>query len=62
MKKLILLLSLLVLLTGCTVVRIDTSNIDNILNVILTKNNQMWKKCKLLITENCDYLGFSKYI
>ena len=30
--------------------------------VILTKNNQMWKKCKLLITENGDYLGFSKYI
>ena len=38
MKK-IAILFMLLLLTGCTVVRIDTSSIDNIVNVVLSKEN-----------------------
>lgn len=37
MKKVILIMLSIVLLTGCTVVRIDTANIDNTINVILSK-------------------------
>ena len=44
MKKLILVLSLVLFLTGCSVVRIDTSDIDNILNVVLTKNNKLYNQ------------------
>ena len=44
MKKAILVILMLLLLTGCSIVRIDTSNIDNILNVILTKNNKLYNQ------------------
>lgn len=44
MKKIILMLLLVLVLTGCTVVRIDTSSIDNILNVILTKDNKLYNQ------------------
>lgn len=45
MKKItILLLSILLLTTGCTVVRINTKSIDNILNVILSKNNKLYNR------------------
>ena len=45
MKKKVLILSLiLLLLTGCTSVRIDTKSIDNILNVILTKDNKLFNQ------------------
>lgn len=43
MKKVIILL-LCFFLTGCTVVRIDTKNIDNILNVILSKENNLYNR------------------
>ena len=43
MKKVFIVL-ILTLLTGCSVVRIDTSNIDNILKVILTKNNTLFNQ------------------
>lgn len=43
MKKLFLSLMIL-LLCGCSVVRIDTSNIDNILKVILTKDNKLFNQ------------------
>ena len=43
MKKIIIIVILL-FLTGCSVVRIDTSNIDNILKVILTKNNDLYNQ------------------
>lgn len=32
------------LITGCTVVRIDTSSIDNIVNVILSKDNKIYNR------------------
>lgn len=44
MKKIILIFSLVLILTGCSVVRIDTSSIDNILSVILTKNNKLYNQ------------------
>ena len=44
MKRIILVLVALLILTGCSVVRIETSNIDNILNVILTKNNKLYNQ------------------
>ena len=45
MKKVSLLLIVLVmsiLMTGCTAVRIDTTNIDNIVNVVLSKDNVLY--------------------
>ena len=44
MKKIVLIFSLVLVLTGCSIVRIDTSNIDNILNVILTKDNKLYNQ------------------
>ena len=43
MKKILIVL-IVMLLTGCSVVRIDTSSIDNILKVILTKNNELFNQ------------------
>lgn len=31
-------------LTGCTMVRIDTSNIDTIVNIVLSKDNQLYNE------------------
>ncbi|MBR6690113.1 MAG: membrane lipoprotein lipid attachment site-containing protein [Bacilli bacterium] len=44
MKKIIMIFSLVLILTGCSIVRIDTSSIDNILNVILTKDNKLYNQ------------------
>lgn len=44
MKKIILIILLVLVLTGCSIVRIDTSSIDNILNVILTKDNNLYNQ------------------
>ena len=44
MKKILTILMLLILTTGCTMVRIDTSNIDSMTNVILSKNNKLFNK------------------
>lgn len=40
MKKILILL-IIVICAGCTVVRIDTKNLDNITNVILSKDNKL---------------------
>lgn len=44
MKKLVILPLILLILTGCTVVRIDTDNIDNTINVVLSKNNELYNR------------------
>lgn len=44
MKKSIILLCLLMLLSGCTVVRIDTNSIDNIIDVVLSKENKLYNQ------------------
>ncbi len=64
MKK-ILLLCLLLLLTGCSVVRIDTSSVDNIINVVLSKNNQLYnhigKGYKYYIPRGVTYIDTNDY-
>ena len=42
MKKLIIMLLSVFLLTGCTVVRINTDKIDTIINVVLSKDNTLY--------------------
>lgn len=44
MKKLIILALMAVVLTGCTVVRIDTNSIDNIVNVVLSKDSDLYNR------------------
>lgn len=44
MKKLIILIGMLFLITGCTVVRIDTEDIDNTINIILSKENKLYNQ------------------
>lgn len=44
MRKIILTILLVLVLTGCSIVRIDTSSIDTILNVILTKDNTLFNQ------------------
>lgn len=41
-KKLLIMLLAVFLLTGCTVVRIATDNIDTIINVVLSKDNNLY--------------------
>lgn len=44
MKKYIIVILAVILLTGCTAVRIDTKNIDNMVNVILSKDNKLYNR------------------
>lgn len=44
MKKIIVLLGAIVLFTGCTIVRIDTQNMDNTINVVLSKDNKLYNR------------------
>ncbi len=44
MKKTIIIILLTIVLTGCSAVRIETNNIDNVLNIILTKNNKLFNQ------------------
>lgn len=44
MKKIVILLLVALTLTGCTVVRINTDDIDNTINVILSKNNELYNR------------------
>jgi len=43
-KKCIIICLLMIMLTGCTIVRIDTTSIDNILDVILSKDNTLYNR------------------
>lgn len=43
-KKIFLVSVIAFLLTGCTVVRIDTQSIDSILNVVLSKDNSLYNQ------------------
>ena len=44
MKKVVLCILLLLCVAGCSVVRINTSSIDTIINVILSKNNSLYNR------------------
>ena len=43
MKKIMIIL-LLIICTGCTIVRIDTESIDNITSVVLSKENILYNR------------------
>ena len=64
MKK-VLLLSLLLLLCGCSIVRIDTSSIDNIVEVILSKDNNLYnqigKGYKYYVPRGVSYMDTNDY-
>lgn len=59
MKKFLILI-LCFFLTGCTVVRIDTKNTDNIISVILSKQNNLYNRVgkgyKYYIPKGVTYL------
>lgn len=44
MKKKVILFLIVLLQVGCTIVRIDTKSIDNITNVVLSKNNKLYNR------------------
>lgn len=44
MKKVALCVLLIMMLCGCTIVRINTSNIDTIIDVILSKENTLYNR------------------
>ena len=64
MKKLLLTFVLL-LLCGCSIVRIDTSSIDNIVGVVLSKNNNLYnqigKGYKYYIPRGVSYMDTNNY-
>lgn len=43
-NKSIIICLLVLVLTGCTIVRIDTTNIDNIVSVVLSKDNTLYNR------------------
>ena len=65
MKKILILLSITVLLTGCSVVRIDTSDIDNIVNVVLSKDNDLYNRIgkgyKYYVPRQANYIDTIEY-
>lgn len=44
MKKSFFIVFIALILTGCTVVRIDTSKVENITKVVLSKNNTLYNR------------------
>lgn len=64
-KKTILLALCILMLTGCTVVRIDTSSIDNTINVVLSKNNNLYnhigKGYKYYIPRGVSYIDTNEF-
>ncbi len=65
MKKLLLMLFLLIFLTGCTAVRINTKSIDNIVSVILSKENTLYntigKGYKYYVPRGVVYIDSNEY-
>ena len=64
MKKM-LLLGCLLLLCGCSIVRIDTNSVDNIVSVVLSKNNNLYnqigKGYKYYIPRGVSYIDTNDY-
>ena len=64
MKK-IAILFLVLILTGCSVVRIDTNNLDNIIDVVLSKNNNLYNRVgkgyKYYIPRGMSYVDTNEY-
>ena len=64
MQKVILIICLL-LVSGCSIVRIDTSSIDNIVSIVLSKENNLYnqigKGYKYYIPRGVSYISTSDY-
>lgn len=63
MKKLAIIAVLL--LTGCTMVRIDTTSIDNTMNVVLSKDNNLFNRIgrgyKYYVPRGVNYIDNNEY-
>ena len=64
-NKTILVLILVLTLTGCSVVRIDTSTIDNTINVVLSKKNNLYNRVgkgyKYYIPRGVSYIDTNEF-
>ncbi len=65
MKKIIMLICLLTLVSGCTVVRIDTTDIDNTISIILSKENKLYnhvgKGYKYYVPRGVTYIDTDEF-
>lgn len=65
MKKISIIIALLFLVTGCTAVRIDTSSVDTITNVILSKDNNLFNRIgkgyKYYVPRGVNYIDNNDY-
>lgn len=65
MKKLGIMLVVCLVLSGCTVVRIDTKDIDNTVSVILSKNNKLYnhvgKGYKYYVPRGVTYIDTNEF-
>lgn len=65
MKKLGIMLLACLVITGCTVVRIDTNDIDNMVSVILSKNNKLYnhvgKGYKYYVPRGVTYIDTNEF-
>lgn len=64
-KSVLLILMCLLLLSGCTVVRIDTDSIDNTINVVLSKNNELYNRIgkgyKYYVPRGVNYIDTDEF-
>ena len=65
MKKISILIIVMLLISGCTIVRIDTKSIDNIIDVVLSKDNtlynQIGKGYKYYVPRGVSYINTTEY-
>jgi hypothetical protein len=65
MKKLGIMLLACLVITGCTAVRIDTNDIDNMVSVILSKNNKLYnhvgKGYKYYVPRGVTYIDTNEF-
>ncbi len=64
MKKILVLL-LIIFVSGCTVVRIDTTSLDNIVGVVLSKENNLYNRIgkgyKYYIPRGVSYIDTTEF-
>ena len=64
-KSVLLVLICLLLISGCTVVRIDTDSIDNTINVVLSKNNELYNRIgkgyKYYVPRGVNYIDTDEF-
>lgn len=65
MKKLVSILIMVIMLTGCTAVRINVKDIDNIVKVVLSKDNELYnhigKGYKYYIPRGVTYIDTNDF-